>query len=153
MTNLVHGLDLWRLDHSNSLYIGLPDSELDLLKMILNSAARKACRLPRFTWEHITLICIDSHFLAMKARIKHKFSLFTFKTLKICQSTSSRELLTSRNLETSMGLRNTNRQVSKEAFLSRLGSVRRRFSYSAPKLYYRTKKLDLLGIKPLFTLK
>ena len=101
---LVHGSILSWFDYCNSLYIGLSDSELHLLQMILNSAARVVRRLPRFSREHITPIRIDLHFLPIKARIKYKICPLAVKALKIGQPIHIRKLLTFKNLETNMNL-------------------------------------------------
>ena len=132
---LVRGSVLSRLDYYNSLYIGLPDSELRFLQMILNSAARIVRQLPRFSREHITPICIELHFLPIKARIKYKICLLAFKALTLSQPIYIRNMLTFKNWKTSMNLTSTDRQLLEAPFLSGLVSVRRCFSYTAPRLY------------------
>ena len=108
---------------------------MHLRQLILNSVPRVVRQLSRFSKEHITPICIDLYFLPIKARIKHKNNLLAFKALKIGRPIYIRKLLTFKKFETSMNLRNTDLQLLKEPFLSRLVSVRRCFSYRAPKLY------------------
>ena len=71
---LVSGLIFSRFDYCNSLYIGLPDSEVHLLQMILNSAGRNVCLLPRLLREHISRISFDLHFLSIKTKLNTKFA-------------------------------------------------------------------------------
>ena len=90
---LVHGLVLSNLDFCNSLYAGLPNSQLRQLQSIINSASRLIVGLPRFSRERITPVCIDLHFLPIKARIKFKICLLVFKAIKFGKPSYIAELL------------------------------------------------------------
>ena len=90
---LVHGLVLSHIDFCNSLYAGLPNNKLHPLQMIINCCARLVMGIPRFSHDRITPVCIELHFLPLKARIKYKICLLAFKALKYGQPAYLRELL------------------------------------------------------------
>ena len=90
---LVHSLVFSHIDFCNSLYYGLPNTELHPLQMILNSAARLVVNLPRFSQVRITPICIQLHFLPVKARIEFKICLLVYKALKYGQPSYLLKLL------------------------------------------------------------
>ena len=90
---LVHSLVLSHIDFCNSLYYGLPNATLHPLQMILNSAARLVANLPRFSHVRITPICIQLHFLPVKARIEFKICLLVYKALKYGQPSYLLKLL------------------------------------------------------------
>ena len=54
----VHAFISSRLDYCNRLLFGLPQSQLDKLQRVQNTAARLICKLPRFS--HITPVLILS---------------------------------------------------------------------------------------------
>ena len=68
-----------RLDYCNSLYYGLPASQINKLQRVQNAAARLICYIPRF--EHITPILHRLHWLPVKYRINFKVLLIVFKAL------------------------------------------------------------------------
>ena len=49
--------------------------------------------IPRFSRDYITPVCIQLHFLPLKARIKYKICLLVFKALQYGQPAYLRELL------------------------------------------------------------
>ena len=77
--SLIHAFITSRLDIYNSLYLGLPDVQLQRLQILQNAAARMVLRLPKYS--HITEILYGLHWLPVKARIKFKTLLFVFKCL------------------------------------------------------------------------
>ena len=130
---LVHSLVFSQIDFCNSLYYGLPNADLHPLQMILNSAARLIVNLPRFSRERITPICIDLHFLPIRARIEFKICLLTFKTLKFGQPSYLSDLLKPYVPESNVQLRSGGRL--NEPMLSSSTSSERCFEFYAPRLY------------------
>ena len=132
---LVHGLVFSVIDFCNSIYYGLPNSDLHGLQIILNSAARIVTGMPRFSRDRITPVCIKLHFLPIKARIIYKLCLITYKALKFNQPKYLSELLKTYNPETSMNLRSIDENRLNEPVVSRSAVVKRSFEYSAPRLF------------------
>ena len=130
---LVHSLIFSHIDFCNSLYYGLPNTELHPLQMILNSAARLVVNLPRFSQVRITPICIQLHFLPVKARIEFKICLLVYKALKYGQPSYLSELLRPYEPESTVQLRSGGRL--KEPIISNLANSERCFEYHAPRLY------------------
>ena len=130
---LVHSLVLSQIDYCNSLYYGLPNRELNIFQMIINSSARVITGLPRFSRERVTPICIQLHFLPLKARIFYKICLLTYKALNFGEPKYICELLRPYSTTSRLELRSAGRLA--EPFISRATSVERCFKYSAPRLY------------------
>lgn len=76
---LIHAFITSRLDFNNSLYYGLPDSQIQKLQRIQNAAARLVIRAPKHS--HITPILEQLHWLPLKFRIQFKILLFTYKAI------------------------------------------------------------------------
>ena len=64
---LVQGLILSKIDFCSSLYYGLSNRDLKALQMLLNAAARVVEGISHLSRERVTSICIELHFLPMKA--------------------------------------------------------------------------------------
>ena len=58
-SQLIHALVTVLIDYCNSLLYGLSEYSLDRLQKILNTAARKLRRVPKF--DHITETLMDLH--------------------------------------------------------------------------------------------
>ena len=132
---LVHSLVLSQIDFCNSLYYDLPARDINSLQMLQNSAARVIHRMPRFSRDRITPICIDLHFLPVRARIEYKICLLTFKALKFKSPAYLSDLLRESVLETSLELRSAGTGRLREPFLSRSATVNRCFEHCAPRLF------------------
>ena len=75
---VVQSLVLSRLDYCNALLAGLPNTLIDRLQRIQNSAARLVSKTPKR--HHITPVLKDLHWLKVKYRIDFKILLLVFKT-------------------------------------------------------------------------
>ena len=76
---LVHSLISSKLDYNNSVLIKLPETQINRLQCIQNSATRIISRRPRH--EHITPVLENVHWLPVQQRIMFKVLLFVFKCL------------------------------------------------------------------------
>ena len=132
---LVHGLILSKIDFCNSLYYGLPSCDLKALQMLLNAAARVVAGISHLSRERVTPICIELHFLPMKARIKYKLCVLVFKALTTGEPRYLADLLRYRKLTGNRSLRSSNDNRLEEPRLSCLVYIERSFKYSAPRIY------------------
>lgn len=76
---LIHCFISSRLDFCNSLFLGLPDSQLRRLQRIHNAAARILTNTRRF--DHITPVLYELHWLPVEERITFKVLILVHKTL------------------------------------------------------------------------
>ena len=130
---LVHSLVFSHIDFCNSLYYGLPNSVLQPLQTIINSAARLIVNMPRFSHHRITPKCIDLHFLPIRARIEFKICLLIFKAMKHGQPSYLSALLKPYIPESNVQLRSSGRL--NEPMFSTSTSSERCFEFYAPRLY------------------
>jgi hypothetical protein len=89
--NLIHAFITSRLDNGNSLLAGLPDTLLNRLQKVQNTAARILTKTPKFS--HITPILKELHWLPVEKRIQYKILLLTFKCLNNLAPNYLKELL------------------------------------------------------------
>ena len=130
---LMHQMILSNVDFCNSIFYGLPNCDLRILQVLINSAARIVVGLPRFSHERITPVLIDLHILPIKARIKYKICLLVHKALSFGQPRYLTDLLHVR--EVTRDLRASTVRTLEEPIISRSLFSNRCFSYCAPRLY------------------
>ena len=83
------------LDYANSLYIGLPQSLLNKLQRVQNSAVRVLFNKPKFS--HITMLLKEVHWLPISDRIKFKILTITFNALNGISPSYIKDLLIVKN--------------------------------------------------------
>lgn len=76
---LVHAFVTSRLDYCNSLYLGIPQNQLERLQRIQNCAARLVT--DSGAREHITPVLQTLHWLPVKQRVLFKVLLIVFKSM------------------------------------------------------------------------
>ena len=102
LVTLVHSLIVSKVDYCTSLIVGLPNVILKKVQSVLTRAARLIFNLPPRVATTTSLI--ELHWLPLKARIKFKICLITFKALKFNQPSFIRELLSFSSHESTSGL-------------------------------------------------
>ena len=88
---LIHTLVISHLDYANSLYIGLPQSLLNKLQRVQNSAVRVLFNKPKFS--HVTMLLKEVHWLPISYRIKFKILTITFNALNGISPSYIKDLL------------------------------------------------------------
>lgn len=89
---LIHGLVFSHIDYCNILLYGLPKCFIKKLQMVMNSAARVLCRIPKH--EHISPTLKELHWLPVVYRIRFKMCVITFNALKGSGPCYIRDMLT-----------------------------------------------------------
>ena len=79
LTTLVHVLVISRLDHCNTLYVGLPLRLMWKLKMVQNVAARLLSGVRKYP--HISPTLVALHWLPIRFCIGFKVLMMTYKAL------------------------------------------------------------------------
>jgi hypothetical protein len=126
---LVSSLVLSRIDYCNSLYYGLPDTSLNPLYKVFNSAARLVSRTPRFSPTSPSLVRL--HWLPLKYRMKFKICLIMFK---IKNKISPVYLTNSIRVPNRSGLRSSSFNHN-SVYRVKHSFAKRSFSYSGPFLW------------------
>ena len=108
---LVRSFVTFRLDMCNSLLYGLPQTQLDRLQRLQNTAARLVTRTKKYS--HITPVLQNLHWLPVKDRIDFKILLLVFKCLQGIAPTYLSELLSYYNPERT-GLRSESKNLLDE---------------------------------------
>ena len=127
---MVHTLISSKLDYCNSLYFGLPQTQMSKLQYVQNAAARLITHTHKY--DHITPILEELHWLPIKYRIMFKILLLTYKSLNGLAPSYLCKLLVkkpNRGLRSDCG----NLLVIPKTKLVSYGD--RSFSYAAPRLW------------------
>ena len=130
---LVNAFVTSRLDYCNSILFGLPNTELQKLQRVQNTAARLICNTNKF--DHITPTLVKLHWLPVKYRIHFKILLITFKAIHGLAPKYLSELLTRKKIS-NYNLRSTSEivlQHPRTKTLRTLGD--RSFTAAAPALW------------------
>ena len=132
---LVHSLMISKVDYCNSSFIGLPNVILKKVQSGLNRATRLIFNLPLRV--PTTSSLIELHWLPLKARIKFKICLITFKALKFNQPSHIRKILSFSSHESTLGLRSADDpyRLHEARAIRERGFANCSFSYIALRLY------------------
>ena len=155
LVTLVHSSIISKVDYCNSLFVGLPNVILKKVQYVLNRAARLIFNLPPRV--PTTSSVIELHWLPLKARIKFKICLSTFKALKFNQPSYLRELLSFSSHESTSGLRSADDpyRLHEPRAIGEWGFANLSFSYIASRLYNKLpitiKLIDSLNTSNPFT--
>ena len=115
----------------NSLFLNLPQSQLNRLQLILNSTARAMSNTPKFS--HITPVLKSLHWLKIEQRIQYKVISITYKTLQSNKPAYLNDLLhiqRRRNTRSSDAV-----TLQRPSVCSRLKLTDRSFTHHAPVLW------------------
>jgi hypothetical protein len=126
-TSLVHS----KLDYCNSLYHGLPNTQLNRLQYIQNSLARSVVSASKFT--HATPILHSLHWLKVRERIQYKLVSITLKTLQSSKPSYLNSLLSiqpTRSTRSSSCL-----TLVRPPCISSLKTTNRSFRIAAPQIW------------------
>ena len=135
LVTLVNSLIISKVDYCNSLFTGLPNVILKKVQSVLNRTARLIFNLPPRV--STTSSLIELHWLPLKARIKFKICLITFKALKFNQPSYIRKLLSFSSHESTLGLQSADDPycLHEPRATEERGFANRPFSYIAPRSY------------------
>lgn len=125
---LVHAFISSRLDGMNVLLVGLPEYMIRKLQVVQNNAARLVLRKKRR--DHATPLLHHLHWLPIKARIKYKVCLLTFKALNDIAPKYLQDLVT--RYRPGRELRSANRGLLKIKLAKLKKTGGRSFSVAAP---------------------
>ena len=126
-TSLIHS----KLDYCNSLFLNLPQCQLNRLQLILNSTARAVTKSPKFC--HITPLLKSLHWLKIQQRIEYKVLSITYKTLQFQQPCYLHSLLSVQSYRTTRSSDIVTLQ--RPSVRSRLKITERSFTHHAPVLW------------------
>ena len=76
---IIQSLVCWRIDWNNSLYYGLPNTQLLRLQRVQNAAARIIMKRRKF--DHVTPILKELHWLPVMYRVSFKMLVLTYKCI------------------------------------------------------------------------
>jgi len=125
-TSLIHS----KIDYNycNSLLLSLPATQMHLLQLVLNSAARAVTKTPEF--HHITPILKSLHWLKINEIIKYQVLSLTYISLKNSQTSHLRSLLSFPSLRCTRS--SSLITLSHPSLTSRLKISNRSFYHHAP---------------------
>ena len=126
-TSLIHS----KLDYCNSLFLNLPQSQLNRLQLILNASARAVSKSPKFC--HINTFLKSLHWLKIQQRIEYKVLSITYKTLQSGRPSCLHSLLT---VQSNRATRSSYIiTLQRPSVRSRLKVTDRSFTHHAPVLW------------------
>ena len=129
--NIATALVQSKLDYCNSLYIGLPKTELNRLQNIQNALARVVANKRRN--EHITPTLQSLHWLRIPERINYKIISITYNILETSKPTYLSSLLT---LQTPRATRSSKLiTLYQPSVTSSRAILNRSYSQAVPKLW------------------
>ena len=127
---MVHALVCSQIDTNNSLYYGLPNTQLQRLQRIQNAAARVIYKKSKY--EHVTSLIYELHWLPVSYRILFKLLVLTFKCIHGDAPTYLSNLITIKPIST-FGLRSNEMSYLLQEVRSKLVKAGdRSFAIAAP---------------------
>ena len=78
---LVNAIVIFRIDYCNCLPSGIAEDDVNTLQRLQNAAARLVTKQRKY--DHITATLATLHYLPVRARMKFKILLWTFKCLHL----------------------------------------------------------------------
>ena len=143
--SLIHSLIFSNLDYCNALYYNLPQTQLNKLQKIQNSAARIISGTPKYN--HITPVLKSLHWLPVKVRIEFKILILTFKALYSDSSSPVQDMVSKYNPPRSLRSANKNKLCTPK-IKNEVGS--RSFRHASPTLWnslpYNIRSISSLPI-------
>ena len=79
-SQIIHASVTVRIDFCNSLLYGLPDQSFNRLQIIVTTAARILCRIPKFG--HISETLMDLHWLPVQQRVLFKVLILIYQGIQ-----------------------------------------------------------------------
>ena len=128
---LVQALVTCHLDYCNSLLFNMPDSQLNRLQVIQNSAARLITRTKKQS--HITPVLKQLHWLPVQSHLMFKVLLLTFQCLHAMAPKYLRECLI--RYVPSRNLRSTEKDLLHCPSIQTKFYGERSFAHAAPSLW------------------
>ena len=131
---IIHSCIISHIDYCNSLFVNLPQCDINKLQMLMNASVRFIYSLRRSKDISITYYLKKCHFLPVKLRVNFKICVLVYK----CQHESAPEYLTEllQEKDSLESLRvYKDRSLLKIENLNQLDYKNRRFSVIAPILW------------------
>ena len=125
--SLIHS----KLDYCNSLFLNLPNNQLDKLQSILNSAARAITSSSKYS--RITPILKSLHWLKINERIHYKILSLTYSAIQFNKPSYLRNLLTIQNKINTRS--SSSVTLIRPSNPSNLKITNRSFTFTAPSLW------------------